>query len=296
MWLRYKIRTRALLQVPAVCLQKQTQGYYNPSRHSGVCQISDQSGILGGAGWPHLTHTNFQSRELRAITSYLAFHHNYSLKQIIGTATWRNNILSLFLLFMTIRDLPLAGDGTMTGPLVAGQKVIPWRHLGNSETSRCGLLTISSTALNTLTFKIITSGKSPMRDYPSGNQSIWYNVSSKGEQRCQWRLAPASASNSAKIYTSILDNTSIPTPHVGWMPPSSASSSVPWRQLPYNQHNIHILNIITLWNFPILADLDNHIGWWGGWVSEWHYHITWPLSLSSVVEKKKKNCPTVMGI
>ena len=58
----------------------------------------------------------------------------------------------------------------------------------------------------------------------------------------------------------------------GWMPPSSASSSVPRRQLPYNQHNIHILNIITLWNFPILADLDKSY-WMVGWMTTMIYII-----------------------
>ena len=56
------------------------------------------------------------------------------------------------------------------------------------------------------------------------------------------------------------------------MPPSSASSSVPRRQLPYNQHNIHILNIITLWNFPILADLDKSY-WMVGWMTTMIYII-----------------------
>ena len=32
---------------------------------------------------PHLTHTNFQARELRAFASSLAFHQNYSLKQVM---------------------------------------------------------------------------------------------------------------------------------------------------------------------------------------------------------------------
>ena len=61
---------------------------------------------------PHRTHTNFQARELRAIASYLSFHPNYSLKQVIYMATWRNNI-SLFLLLW---DIPLAGDGTRNPP------------------------------------------------------------------------------------------------------------------------------------------------------------------------------------
>ena len=40
---------------------------------------------------PHLTHTNFQARELRAFASSLAFHQNYSLKQVMEAASWRNN-------------------------------------------------------------------------------------------------------------------------------------------------------------------------------------------------------------
>ena len=65
------------------------------------------------------------------------------------------------------------------------------------------------------------------------------------------------------------------------MPLSSSPSSVPRRQLPYNQH-IQILNIITSWNFPMCSDLDTSYWWWGGWGSD----ITWPLSLFSMVEKK----------
>ena len=40
---------------------------------------------------PHLTYTNFQARELRAFASSLAFHQNYSLKQVMEVASWRNN-------------------------------------------------------------------------------------------------------------------------------------------------------------------------------------------------------------
>ena len=36
---------------------------------------------------PHLTHTNFQARELRAFASSLAFHQNYSLKQVMEAAS-----------------------------------------------------------------------------------------------------------------------------------------------------------------------------------------------------------------
>ena len=50
------------------------------------------------------------------------------------------------------------------------------------------------------------------------------------------------------------------------------SQLLPRRQLPYNQHNIHILNIITLWNFPILADLDKSY-WMVGWMTTMIYII-----------------------
>ena len=51
---------------------------------------------------PHLTHTNFQARELRAFASSLAFHQNYSLKQVMEAASWRNN--NTFVSFY-LRDL-----------------------------------------------------------------------------------------------------------------------------------------------------------------------------------------------
>ena len=70
---------------------------------------------------PHLTHTNFQARELRAFASSLAFHQNYSLKQVMEAASWRNN--NTFVLFY-LRDLSQMGDVTTAGPFVAGQKVI----------------------------------------------------------------------------------------------------------------------------------------------------------------------------
>ena len=70
---------------------------------------------------PHLTHTNFQARELRAFASSLAFHQNYSLKQVMEAASWRNN--NTFVSFY-LRDLSQMGDVTTTGPFVAGQKVI----------------------------------------------------------------------------------------------------------------------------------------------------------------------------
>ena len=70
---------------------------------------------------PHLTHTNFQARELRAFASSLAFHQNYSLKQVMEVASWRNN--NTFVSFY-LRDLSQMGDVTTAGPFVAGQKVI----------------------------------------------------------------------------------------------------------------------------------------------------------------------------
>ena len=69
----------------------------------------------------HLTHTNFQARELRAFASSLAFHQNYSLKQVMEAASWRNN--NTFVSFY-LRDLSQMGDVTTAGPFVAGQKVI----------------------------------------------------------------------------------------------------------------------------------------------------------------------------
>ena len=70
---------------------------------------------------PHLTHTNFQARELRAFASSLVIHQNYSLKQYMymEAASWRNN--NMFVSFY-LRDLS-AGDVTTTGPFVAGQHV-----------------------------------------------------------------------------------------------------------------------------------------------------------------------------
>ena len=38
---------------------------------------------------PHLTHTNFQARELRAFASSLAFHQNYSWMRPLGETTTR---------------------------------------------------------------------------------------------------------------------------------------------------------------------------------------------------------------
>ena len=150
----FKIRTRALLQVPAVCIQNRHRDIISKQTFR-VCQISDQSGILGGAGWGDSSPDPHQLPSKRALIKIKPQSYYLLLgvpPQLFPETDNRYGHLEeqhKFVSFaMTIWDLPLAGDGTTTGPLVAGQKVIPWRHLGNSETSRCGLLTISSTALN----------------------------------------------------------------------------------------------------------------------------------------------------
>ncbi len=38
---------------------------------------------------PHLTRTNFQARELRAIATSLAVHQHHSLRQIMEADSWR---------------------------------------------------------------------------------------------------------------------------------------------------------------------------------------------------------------
>ena len=93
-----------------LCAFKTDTGILYPSRHSGcvIYLINQAYSEVRDEEIPHLTHTNFQARELRAITSYLAFHQNYSLKQIIGTATWRNSI-SLFLLLWQYETSLLQG-------------------------------------------------------------------------------------------------------------------------------------------------------------------------------------------
>ena len=70
--------------------------------------------------FPHLTHINFQAKELRAFSSSLVLHQNYTLKQVMDAASWRNN--NTFVSFY-LRDLSQMGDVTTTG-LVAGQQVI----------------------------------------------------------------------------------------------------------------------------------------------------------------------------
>ena len=71
---------------------------------------------------PHLTHTNFQARELRAFAYSLAFHQNYSLKQVMEAASWRNN--NTFVSFY-LRDLSQMGDVTTAGPSGADPGFFP---------------------------------------------------------------------------------------------------------------------------------------------------------------------------
>ena len=145
----FKIRTRALLQVPAVYLQNRRRDIISKQTFR-VCHISDQSGILGGAGWGDSSPDPHQLPSKRAQSYYLLLFpetdHRYDHLEE------QHKFVSF-----VIRPPSCRGWNYSTGLLVAGQKLIPWRHLGNSETSRCGPLTISSTVLNTLTFKIIVS-------------------------------------------------------------------------------------------------------------------------------------------
>ena len=191
-----------------MCLQNRHRDIISKQTYR-MCQISDQSGILGGAGWGDSSPDPHQlpSKRVQSYYMYLLLgvpsqrfpetDHRY------GHLEEQHKFVSFV---MTIWDLPLAGDGTTTGPLVAGQTVIPWRHLGNSESlwsadnffhcpehinlqNNCFTVTINYT--NTyLTAQLrrmatslllrcrpvggLSSGKNPMRDNPSGNQSIWY--------------------------------------------------------------------------------------------------------------------------
>lgn len=70
---------------------------------------------------PHLTHQNFQARELRALATSLAFHQHHSLKQIMEAASWRAN--GTFASFY-LRDLSPAQLDTRLGPLVVAQAVV----------------------------------------------------------------------------------------------------------------------------------------------------------------------------
>ena len=70
---------------------------------------------------PHLTHTNFQARELRAMATSLAFHQHHSLKQIMEAASWRSD--GTFASFY-LRELSPALLDPNLGPLVAAQAVV----------------------------------------------------------------------------------------------------------------------------------------------------------------------------
>ena len=88
---------------------------------------------------PHLTHTNFQARELRAFASSLAFHQNYSLKQVM--TSWRNN--NAFVSFY-LRDHSQMGDVTTTGLSWLVSRSYPEDHATEIRvTFRCWLLSHS---------------------------------------------------------------------------------------------------------------------------------------------------------
>jgi hypothetical protein len=70
---------------------------------------------------PHLTHKNFQARELRAMATSLAFHQHHSLKQIMEAASWRAD--GTFASFY-LRELSPALLDPSLGPLVAAQAVV----------------------------------------------------------------------------------------------------------------------------------------------------------------------------
>ncbi len=70
---------------------------------------------------PHLTHTNFQARELRAMATSLAFHQHHSLRQIMQAASWRSD--TKFVSFY-LRDLSPALLEPTLGPLIVAQSVV----------------------------------------------------------------------------------------------------------------------------------------------------------------------------
>ena len=70
---------------------------------------------------PHLTHRNFQARELRAMATSLAFHQHHSLRQIMQAAAWRSD--GTFASFY-LRELSPALLDPILGPLVATQMVV----------------------------------------------------------------------------------------------------------------------------------------------------------------------------
>lgn len=69
---------------------------------------------------PHLTHTNFQARELRAYATTLAFNHHHSLKQVMSAASWRRG--GTFAQFY-LRDVSQESL-TLDEPIVAGQATV----------------------------------------------------------------------------------------------------------------------------------------------------------------------------
>jgi len=70
---------------------------------------------------PHLTHTKFQARELRAMATSLAFHQHHSLKQIMNAASWRSDatFASFYLRYLS----PASLDPSL-GPVIAAQSVV----------------------------------------------------------------------------------------------------------------------------------------------------------------------------
>ena len=70
---------------------------------------------------PHLTHTQFQARELRAMATSLAFHQHHSLRQVMDAASWRAD--GTFASFY-LRDLTPATLDPSVGSLVVAQSVV----------------------------------------------------------------------------------------------------------------------------------------------------------------------------
>ena len=70
---------------------------------------------------PHLTHRNFQARELRAMATSLAFHQHHSLRQIMEAASWRAD--GTFASFYLRELSPALLDPTL-GPLVAAHTIV----------------------------------------------------------------------------------------------------------------------------------------------------------------------------
>lgn len=69
-----------------------------------------------------LTSFSLQVRELRAMSTSLAFHQTYSLAQVMSAAQWRSQ--GTFAQFY-YRDCPLSNDGLQSiGPIVAAQTIV----------------------------------------------------------------------------------------------------------------------------------------------------------------------------